>query len=590
MQTFSIGKQIETEIAEFRDKKVQLAATGQEGTVRYLKNEGSGYYFNQCDTIALIDFYYNSKFKTGEFDSQGKRKIFLNIGKFRTEVSAKQIDIDTKDFRFIPDDYADTYTAVFMQKDFKEWAKDTSFGELVNQCVDNFPKYGTVVLKQVGKSIEWMPLQNLINEQTAENLQEAAYVIEAHPDMRQWELEAMRNWKTEGVHLKYGETLTVYERYGYVPKSWLDSVNGKGKVKADDKDFVDAVVIAAKRKQAKPGMDGWHVFFAEQITKRPYREAHWNKQHGRWLGLGVMEDLVENQEAKNIIVNLITRSLEWSGKRLFQTADESVAAKNLVRDVEDGAILEVGQSAINEIPLQGKTNQDFTTYLAEWEKNSDQKSFTYEVATGEALPSGTPFRLGVVLSNSVNSFFQLKREKLGLFLKKAIEDFMIPQFIRDMGNEERTLGLFTGEPGFEVLKDAATKYVASEAARVAIMSGQVVDTETITSAIEPFSSVKQVFFTIPPQTYRQAKVKFGFTVTGEEIDLPAKLETLGNAYQAMLKTGDPRAERVLERIMALTGENMAQFGAPPKVAPAMPQDATGTLPTPNGQGDIPAGA
>lgn len=591
MQLFSIGKQIQTELDDCEKKKVMLASTQNDRTVRYLSKDPVGYYYNQRETINLIDLYSNSKFETGENDSLGQKKIFLNIGKFRAEVSAKQIDIDTKDFRFIPDDYADPYTALFLQKDFKEWAKDTEFGELVNQCVDNFPKYGSVVLKEVGNDVEWMPLQNLYPEQTADDLQTASYVIEEHPDMNMWELQTMKGWSLEGLQLKYGEKLTVYERYGYVPRSWLDSVNGKGTQRPDDTDFVDAVVIAAKVKSpVKTEKEGWHIFFAGKVSKRPYREAHWNKQHGRWLGLGVVEDLFENQKAKNLVVNLVKRSMEWSGKRILQSASEEVAAKNLVRDVRDGDILEVGSiGAITEVPLTAKTNADFGAFLDQFEKNSDQKAFTYEVATGEALPSGTPFRLGVVLSNATNSFFNMKREKLGLFLKKVILDFKVPKFLRDMGDKKRVVQMFSGEPGFDTLKDAAMRFVQSEAARVALLSGQTVDVQGLTEATQPFETAQVIPYEV---SYAEAKFKFDFTVTGEEIELESKIESLKSISQVLQAAGDARYLSVLERIASLVGENLSQFG-PPRVQAPQPQAGQSMPSVPNSSdaaNAVPAGA
>ena len=580
MQNFSIGTQIDKELSDFRTKKVRMASLQHNDNLRYLKKEPEGYYFNQADTVTMIDLYWNSKFETGRIDKQGQRKIFMNVGKFRTEVSAKQVDIDVKDFKFLPDDYADPWTAYFLQKDFKEWTKDTYFGELVNQCVDNFPKYGSIVLKKVGKEIKFVPLQNLYNEQTADSLDTASYVIEEHPAMRLWEVNDMPNWNRDGLEMRFDETMDVYERYGHVPVSWLKKANDETPAKGDDDIYVDALVICGKTKNSKNTKQGWHIFFADEISKRPYREAHWNKQHGRWLGCGTMEDLIENQQAKNIIINLVKRSLQWSSKRIGQTANSDVAAKNLARDVQDGEILEVGANGtITEVNLSSKTNADFSAFLGEWEKNADQKAFTYEVATGESLPSGTPFRLGVILSNAVNSFFGLKREKLGLFLKRAVGDFLVPQFLKDMSDEERVITMFSDEPGFEALKQAAMDHVRSEAARLTMLSGEPVDASIIEEVAQPFEEVKTLFFKLPANYYKEAKFKFDFTVTGEEVDVQAKIETLKTLYQIMAQQGDPRAEKVLERISALSGENLATFGPkPPPATPAMIPGATGANP------------
>lgn len=586
MQNFSIGKQIELELDDFKNKKVKLASYSENESVRVLsRKQEAGYYFNQGEMVSLIDLYYNSQFSDGPKDTLGQKKIFLNVGKFRTDVSAKQIDIDTNNFKFTPDDYSDPWTSIFLEKDFKEWTKETDWGDMINQCVENFPKYGSVVLKKVGREIKWVPLQNLRNEQTAESLQTASYAIEEHPDMFLYEMKAMKGWNTSGFNLKFGQTSCVFERYGHVPLNWLKANDGLQReiAKSDEGESVDAMVITAKDPETKQ----WHLFYVGQIKERPYREAHWNKQHGRWLGCGVMEDLLENQKAKNIIINLIRRGLSWATKKIFSAIKTDGPAKNLVRDVADGAVIEVGPNGeFKEITMSPKSNADFTNFLNEFEKNSDQKAFTYDVATGESMPSGTPFRLGVVLSNAVNSFFSLKREKLGKFLRKVIIDFMIPQFLREMSDEKKVVSMFSGQAGFEVLKEAAIKMVQSEAARISLLSGKSVDATSLAQATDPFLLAKTILFSYSKEDYLNASYKFDLTVTGEEIDIADKIETLKTIYQLIAPTGDPRAEAILDKIAGLSGEEMSQFGpAPDKRALAPGTPPTGTPALPSSQGN-----
>jgi hypothetical protein len=585
MINFSISTQIKKEIDEFNSKRLQLAKVpGHDTTIRYIgKADGSGYSYNQAEMINLIDLYWNSKFETGERDKLGQRKIFMNVGKFRTEVAAKQIDLDVKDFRFLPDDYADPWVAFFMQKEFKEWTKESYFGEILNQCVENFPKYGTVVLKKVGKKVKFMPLQLLRNDQTAESLQTASYVIEEHPDMTVWELQEMKAWNLKSIDLKYDKKYQVYERYGYVPLSWLKKQNGEAVQDGDDDKNVDAMVIVSTDiKAVKVSERDEHVLYCEEVKDRPYLEAHWIKQWGRWLGCGTMEDLLENQRAKNIIINLYRRSLNWSSKRVMQSNRTDALAKNLVKDVEDGEILDVGVNGeIKPVDLSNRNIVEFNQFLSEWEKNADQKAFTYDMATGQTMPSGTPVRLGVMLSNAIGAYFDLKREKLGLFLKQVIIDFMIPEFIKNLSGEERIIAMFSDEPGFDALKEAAMEYTKSEAAKASLLQGVPVDTQTLIQAIEPMQAIKKLFFTIPADYYKTAKYKFDLSITQEEVDVAAKITALTQLYQALAAKADSRADKVLDRIMALSGENVSVFGAPklPAMGPIMPNQQTNAKPT-----------
>lgn len=577
MINYSISKQIKDELRDYFGSSVQLVkGQKQEGSVRYLRvKDEDGYTYNQAHTISLVDLFYNSRFENGVRDEQGERKMFMNISKFRSDVASKQIDIDTKDFRFIPDDYANPWTSFFLQKQFQEWAKKCYFGEILNQFVDDFPKYGTIVAKKVGKEVRKMPLQLLRNEQTAESLQTSSYVLEEHPDMYPWEIKGMKDWNIEGLDLRHDKPICVYERYGYVPRWWLKKY-AQSVSSGDDNDYVDAMVMCSYDEQLRVvGGKKEHIFYAEEITERPYLEAHWSKQHGRWLGIGVMEDLISNQQAQNIVTNLQRRGLYWAAKKLFQTKNTINSAKNLVRDMKDGDIIDVGVNGnIMQIDTGSRVSVDFENFATKWGENSDQKAFTYEAATGASMPSGTPFRLGVLMSNAVNSFFELKREKLGLFLDRLVQQFLIPQFLREMGNKQTILAYFSDEPGFNALKKAAMDWVKSEAVRVSLLSGEAVDSLTIAEAIEPYEAVKTLFFDIPEGFYKEAKYKFTITTTGEQIDVAKKMETLTTIFQFLAQRGDPRAEQYMDRIAALAGENTSVYGDAPAPMPTqVPQQS-----------------
>lgn len=576
--TFSIGTTIKGELDDFFSSTLELTRPGKPNeTGRYLLGKGGSYRYNQYELLCLIDMYHASQFESGELDENGNRKLFLNIGKFRCEVASKQVDIDSKDFRFIPDDYSNPYTAIFMQKEFAEWVKETYFGAVINGCVETYPKYGSVVTKKVGNEIVNVPLKSLRNEQSCETLQKAKYVIEEHPYMYKWEIEEYKSWDTKGINLEPDKSICVYERYGYVPKSWLKTYSDVEYTDGDE-EWVDAVVICTFDVGDDKVVKNEHIFFASEINKRPYEEEHWSRQWGRWLGVGVWEDLIENQIAQNTIANLYRRSLQWSSTRAFQSTTTDLSAKNLLADVQDGDIIEVGPSGqISQVDLANRSTGEYEQIMRMWTDNANQKAFTYEVSTGEALPSGTPFRLGVLLNDAVNSYFALKREKLGMFLKKSIESFLIPQFMRDMGKKSRVIAFFHDEPGYEVLKQAAVSYLKGETIRAMLLSGEVVDVAALTEAVDPVQAVDKLFFDLSADFYKEAKYKFTLSVTGEEIDLPTKLTTLSTIWQALQAKGDPRAEDLLQRIAGLTGESIPNIMATQNMAP-MPQASGSAAP------------
>lgn len=578
MPVFNIVTAVKKNLEDFESTRLVLAKKGKQETLRVLKSQSSAYTFNQGETIATIDMFYSDQFEQGLYDN-GQRKIFLNVSKLRSEVSSKQIDIDVKDIRFVPEQYANPWTSFFMQRDFKEWSKKEYFGELINKLVEAFPKYGSVVVKpSEDGDVDFVPLQNLKCEQTAENLNDASYVIEEHPGMTLWEAQEYKEWNLEGFNKK---KFCLYEQYAHVPKSWLASKTLENFSYADNEEFVDALVVITFDRDEKKDNKG-HLFFAGEIKQRPYEEAHWSRRHGRWLGVGVMEDLFENQRAQNIITNLRRRQLHWASKKVFQSTVTDLAAKNLIQDVKDGDIIAVGQGGtLNQVDLASRSGAEFDAFVQEWQRNGDQKAFTYEVATGEALPSGTPFRLGILLSNSTNSFFSLKREKLALFIKRFVNEFLIDRFIKDMTKKDRIVQLFSDEQGFESLKVAAMEWVKSEAVRASLLSGEMVDTSTIEEAIQPFDAVKSMLYSIPKDLYTEARMKFDIDITGESMDVPKEIESLTNLYQVLLQTGQvDRAMKVIDRASALAGVDTAAFQAKAKAMPTPQLNAPQPQPAP----------
>lgn len=587
MNDFDIFGQINKELIDFKQNKIFIAGT-QQDTGRYLGKEQKGYYFGQSETLNLIDLYYNSKFETGIKDSEGQRKLFLNICAFRSDVASKMIDLDTKDFIFIPDESSSKWGAWFIGREFKDWARKNYFGEFINELVENFPKYGTIVVKKIGKRVERVPLRNLVNKQDVKTLEDSPAVIEIHEDMSLEDMSKFPDWDTNGIDLEFGKTTTVYERYGLVPEPYYNKLKGLPIDNKSKKNIRCVIISTCTEKAGQKDSFTGSVLFCEKIKKLPYEEVHWKKQDGRWLGIGEVENQFENQIARNMLTNLRRRALLWSSKKIFQSPDDNIA-KNLIRDVKDGDVLKILPNGnITQVDMASRQTGEFGTAEQVWESNSDQKSFTYEVATGESLPSGTPFRLGVVMTNAVNSHFKLKKQKLGLFLKRLTVE-QVFEIFKEENNKEHVITLFGNEEGIQNLKKVASVIEFNK--RIfewSLTDGDdLPDFALVKSLIEDqFKKKSHLFITIPDKYYDFIKHHVELTLTGEEIDIQSKIETYKTLYQSMVQTGDPRAEQVLDLIFGLTGDTLEAILGP-KPQPQLPQGAPqGAQPSPMGMNQL----
>jgi hypothetical protein len=576
----NIYGQLRKEIQEFFNKHIHIAGSKLQETARYLDTYNRRYVFNQWENINLIDLYYNSKFESGMYDTEGQRKLFLNVVKFRADVAAKQTQIQVKDFDFIPEEGESVWPSYFMGKEFSYWAKENFFGELLDKCVDAFPRYGWVILKEVKGKLDFVPLQTVRCQQDAKSIQEARYFTIEHPKMSLEEMKDMKAWNTDGINLKPGECDTVYERYGLVRQSEYNKYKGLPVEQGDDTTMIDCLTIMTYREKlsrtndpatGKPRVEeSGHILFMETIDRKPFIDVKWDTQHGRLMGIGEIENLFENQIGTNMAWNLFRRQLLWTSKKIFQSTDGSIA-RNLVKDVKDGDVLQIAPNGqVTPINIADMATSDFNAFLTTLDGNSNSKAFTFDAATGASSPSGTPFKLGVMMANTVASYFDKQKNKMGLFFKRAMKEHVIPSWKSEF-DEEHIISMFSDEEGFEDLKQIAIDMQVGDEVKKQLLAGNVPDIDAVTAATQMrISKNKFLFVKIPDNYYDDIDYKVTLTITGDAVDLNKKIELYTNLYTALVQAQDPRAEIVMKKLLDISGENPDMLGA--KAPPPEPMN------------------
>lgn len=559
MDTFNIFDQIRSELDDFFNTKIKIAETVTPDG----KRKG-GFKYSQWETLQNIEFVDNSKFITGDKDSEGQTKFFLNTASFRKDVASKNIALGVKNFNFIPEEGQPEEPVIIARKKFRKWAKDNELAEKINDTEDRFPKYGTIVGKRCGKTIEIVPLITIRNQQDAKCLNDAEYVILEHNDMGRHEMEEYPDWDLSKLDLDWDGKVTVYERYGRVPLAYFNKYSTTQKV-GKDTDSVYCMAITTLEKGIDKTEKG-AVLFIEEVDD-VFVEKHYARQDGRWLGIGEIEKQIDNQAARNMVFNLRKKALAWSAKNIFQYGDDTLV-NNLVTQVKDGDVLKVtGTSRFDRVDTINKANVDFNSLDTLIENNSNQRSFTFEVATGESMPSQTPFRLGAILDNSVSKYYDKKREQLGLFWKDIVFEFMIPQWIEETENEFIE-GVLDTEEGFDELRRAKRELLITDAivnATVSSKIGEPIDIETIKNEVDSqLAKIKRDYYKMTKQEIKLLKYRLDLDLTGESIDMPKKIETLTNFWSTQMKQGDvDGANQTMRRILMLAGEKMP-YKAPTK--------------------------
>lgn len=568
--TYNIFSVLNQAVSDFDNNTVNVIPADNQNNSdrRYLGGGHDGYEFSQRELLIDIDMAYNSVYKNGKYDKEGQRKAYLNIVRFYVQVAKKNTDIDTKNFVFTPSDYSteNIWGVWFTKRQFNNWIKKSEFAGVINDLLTDFNKYGSCVAKRLKDTIVRVPLRSLRCDQTAETLLDGVkggtpLVIEHNMSY----IEYKEYPVYEKVDRYEGKRL-VYEMYSYMSKGNLLNLQNK---EAKEKDYEDMIltmsILMPSKKEEGNGQNkvkGYSekLCFIEQIDYLPFEEAHSEKQDGRWIGLGNVEKQLENQIARNTSANLRKRSMLWSSKKIFQTQGDSIS-KNLVKNVQDGEILQVGlNGAISALDTSTRGLNDFTQDEQIWEDNGQKQSFAFESATGESMASGTPFRLGAMLSNSVMSYFDGQKEIFGLFLQELFENQIIPIFERRAKEDIALIG--STEEGYHMLKEMFIDFYTNDYYMKTALSPDYFETEIPTEEEVRAKIDKDLvkspylYVNLHKDLYKNAKYNINLDITGENRDMADK-ETLTTLWTGYMQSGDKeKADRLLNVILGANGKNL----------------------------------
>ncbi len=523
-----------------------------------------GYSFDHVGTLRLIDLYYNSKFKSGQYDSLGLRKFFFNIVKPTCDIATKFVDLDTKDIIVMPEGDSDEIPTWFMQKRLKRWLQDNGFAHLLNEIGFDYPKYGTVVLKKVkGGEIEKVNIQNLRMDPTVECLDESSFVYEIL-SMARHEIDDM-GWDTSELYSRGEEdSYIVYECFDRSGSKWKHTVYGD-LMSIKTKDGVNRAVESEINN--RNDYAGALVLHEDEVDELPYRELHWERVPGRWLGFGFVEYLEENQVAINDAENLERKGLAFTSLNLFNSSDEELKGSNILTATQNGDIL-VTSSPITKIGMEERNLAAFNNTRGNWSANTERKTFSSDITTGASLPSRTPLGVANIQAAGASSYFELKRENFGLFVKDLIMDDIIPSFMKDTA-KEHTLMIAGSDQDIELYDQLVSRIMTDEAA--ANYAGQTgffpsqEQKQVLSKQIQDqMRKNKNRYTTIPKNFYKDAKYYIDITITGENVDNGTKSQVIQLALQIVgTNPGivqNPVTKNLLFSLLSLGGVSPAELG------------------------------
>ena len=516
-------KTINGEIINYRSKLIQLVP---------------GFYFNQWNLLQNIFFYYNSRFMSGATDDEGDRKYFLNINRSPCKKFTQGIDFDTKDIKLITAGGGEPIITWWMERDLAYWMRDQDFDMVLNRIFEELPIYGTVVLKVVEGKVYFVDLRNFIVDQGADSLDQMRYKTEIHYyTPREFRLASKKmNWKKSDMttvielfnKMKDTSHIRVYERYGEV--ELVD--NDGNKTYEYHRSFVadvgiDEYNVTLQQLVQYPGVQ----LSSEVWDKDPYWEFHKAKIPGRWLGVGIVEELLEPQIKQNEIVNLQSKAAPWRALTIFQTADPAFN-RNLSTDVSNGEVLNA-DSPITQVNVQDMNLAFFNEETSKWERNADDLTIAF-------APKGNSKTALMIAQEQVTSYYADVQQLIATRIKDLIYEVIMPQFEKD-STPEHTIRLI-GSDLDQYCSFVKNELVLKELTRQFIMGKMPTadDKATIEIAVEmAIKQGKEKMLTVPKGFYKNAKYDIDIDIMGMSVDVKARYATMFAILQAV--TSDPTA-------------------------------------------------
>lgn len=520
-----ILRTINKEIEDFKTKQIQVVP---------------GFSFNQYDTVTNNIFYHNSKFVTGPIDEDGDRKYFYNINRNPCKVFSKAIDFDTKNIRLLTTESGDSLKTWFMERDLKFWMRDKQFGKVLNRIFKELPIYGSVVLKIVDGTPYFVDLRNFVVEQSAETLEDMTHMVEVHNftvgkfrkvgKQMKWSEAKINKAIEEFYKMDKCSHIKVYERYG-------DYYDENGKYEYHRCFVADVGVDEYDQRSGLTTPKAGVELSSEPWEGNPYWEFHVNKVPGRWLGVGVVEELTEPQIKQNEIANLQSKGAQYSALRIWQTRDSAVN-RNLLTDVRNGEILNV-DSEITPVNMEDRNLAYFNQETDKWQRNRDELTFSYDAVQGERSPAGTPLGSTQISIGQTLSYFEGIQEEVAMDIKEMLYEVIIPDF-QKKNTQEHTLRLVGADLDkfAEMVKGQMllTKIIRKVANGDPIPTNAEKDLMEI-AITESVKQNKERIISIPSGFYKDVKYDVDIDITGESVDTRVRYATRFALLQAI--TADP---------------------------------------------------
>lgn len=406
--------------------------------------------YSQYKLINRIYKFKNKDLTGSKINPDLSYNYYYDMISPRVDSEVKNLRFDTKHILVFSINPRKDFAAVFLANaSLKDWMAENGEDDKLKAAVEEFVTNGNVGFKKVKGGYEMIDHMNTYITNTRAESIEDTDIIERH-EMTASQLRRMTEWENvdevvENLGNKMFTATTettpvettnkryeVFEFTGEVSeKEFNEAKNIEG---GDENKYFLAKIIVAGLKKGGTGKK--YTLFAEKLDgsmSDHYIYAHRGRYEGRFWRVGMYELLFDHQIRANEIGNQLSQGLEWASKVVFRSKDSRVL-QNIRADLDNGDVVITEDLSQVDVRMRG-----LDQLIADWNRlmeDADRLTNSFEVVRGEALPSGTPFRLGLLTDQNAGKLFVMLRQKLTLPYKRVFREWVMPELLKDMKGKD----------------------------------------------------------------------------------------------------------------------------------------------------------
>jgi len=385
---------------------------------------------------------------------------------------------------------------------------------------------------------------------------------------------------TGQLNIQHGTPyIEVYERYAEVPRSYLtnDGVL-KGDGSKQDNDFVyarficagvDNVVVGESIVPSSPNPNNPYyapgiILFSEEVDPDddPFKEVHFRKTKGRWLGIGIIEDTFEDQRLLNKNKDQEDKANELAALILLQTSDDMVA-RNVLTDVDNGEILK-SKTGITRVDNELRSLPAMQEIAKAYELHADLETFSADHLGGKQTPATATLGAVQAQTNLSSGVYDYKKQNYGLFLEEFIKDLVFPDLQKKIMSPH-TLR-FQGD--LNEMAKLRERVVDGYMRKQILESGDIPDQQTYDMQKQQFIKMyqkegSQMWIDIEKDFFKNLDYELSLEITGEGKDTQTWLNNLSAVFKLVgsnpLIFQNPLLKRLMYKMLSAMGMSISEL-------------------------------